>query len=1339
MDYNVGLDIGVGSVGWAVIDDNYRLLHKKGKNLLGVHLFDSAETAQERRRYRSTRRRLSRRRWRLNLLNEIFAAKIEQETKDINFFRRLKYSWVHPEDENMHDKWQVGAVFPENAKDREFHQLYPTIYHLRLRLMHDTQKHDLREVYMAIHHIMKYRGNFLLTNNDFNLNAIFDIEKFTNNLRLLNDDYTINDSQKFIAELADATSNRSTRVERAREYLHVDKKIAKEILNALVGLNVNFITIFNKNVEKDEQKAWKFNFNDSDIEEKLSDLSNLVNDDQLTTFIYGLKAAFDGLTLKILLNEQPSLSAAMVASYKVHYDNWHKIKKYRNQSNKRAINQAYKLLLSDKPDDHQKGLKQMLGQLAGCISKEQLDKFENADSTNNFLPRQRTKENGTIPVQLHAAELQAIIEKQGVYYPFLKDVVKDEHDKPQNKLIMLLKFRVPYYVGPMVEGKNNTGRDNDNHWMVRKTRQAITPWNLKKVIDTDQSAKKFINAMISTDTYLLGEPALAKNTLTYQKYNVLQELNNIRLEGKRLDVNLKQEILDELFTTKSHVDVNDLKSFLMFKYGIEKPINGLASGNKFNSNLSSYHYLKKILGEEFVNNSKNQDLLDEIITLQTIFEDKEILARQLRLLKDIPNDKVEQLANKHFTGWGRLSAKLLKTPFIKLNNSSLEKMSILNMMYLTKSNLIEILNDKHYRVQEWIDRANTQQSANQDLTDMIDELSGPRNIKKAIKKSFNILTDIQKAMDGIAPKNIYIEFARDTQPSKRTRSRFNRLKLLFDQEEIKKTFKDISKEFKKENDQTLQNDKLYFYYIQLGMDFYNNKKINIDNLSNYDIDHIIPQAFTKDNSLDNRVLVNRSANNRKSDGNLDQDIINKCQGMWYKMQKLGLISELKLKRLLGEIKLDQQTDHFIARQLVETRQIIKNVANLAKQLFPEKTNVVAIRAEMTSDMRKKLNISKNRDINDYHHAFDALLMATVGVYMDRRGIMQAGKVNDNAGHEFNIYTKQYLKNLRDQAQNNGQRIKPLGFVIDGMFSPDDTKRSNRDSSKVVFDNQVDVNYLKHVMAFKKILLTRPTKIGTGKLYKETQYKNMRNNPKKMTLIAANKNKPTELYGGFSHSTSAYMTLVRVESRKGNKNVLVKIPLNIHNLIKTGQMTLEYYLIQIKQIKDYQRIILPIVKLDQLVENNGERIYLTSSEFRHNAESLWLPIELTNRVKYLLSSEDVDSSEIMELFSALTSQKLQAHMPIFAKPLQRISKLGDAFGNLELKEQQLFLTNLIYNLHPNNGFRKFIKNSFKQEPEWPTLQTQDKGNGGQVLADNAMFIYQSPTGIFEKKVKLADLL
>ncbi|MCT4396585.1 hypothetical protein EFS54_06160 [Periweissella beninensis] len=92
MDYNVGLDIGVGSVGWAVIDDNYRLLHKKGKNLLGVHLFDSAETAQERRRYRSTRRRLSRRRWRLNLLNEIFAAKIEQETKDINFFRRLKYS-----------------------------------------------------------------------------------------------------------------------------------------------------------------------------------------------------------------------------------------------------------------------------------------------------------------------------------------------------------------------------------------------------------------------------------------------------------------------------------------------------------------------------------------------------------------------------------------------------------------------------------------------------------------------------------------------------------------------------------------------------------------------------------------------------------------------------------------------------------------------------------------------------------------------------------------------------------------------------------------------------------------------------------------------------------------------------------------------------------------------------------------------------------------------------------------------------------------------------------------------------------------------------------------------
>lgn len=55
------------------------------------------------------------------------------------------------------------------------------------------------------------------------------------------------------------------------------------------------------------------------------------------------------------------------------------------------------------------------------------------------------------------------------------------------------------------------------------------------------------------------------------------------------------------------------------------------------------------------------------------------------------------------------------------------------------------------------------------------------------------------------------------------------------------------------------------YFTQLGKDIYSGETINIDQLNNYDIDHILPQAFIKDDSLDNRVLTSRDLNNGKSD------------------------------------------------------------------------------------------------------------------------------------------------------------------------------------------------------------------------------------------------------------------------------------------------------------------------------------------------------------------------------------------------------------------------------------------------------------------------------------------
>ena len=89
-DYFLGLDMGTGSLGWAVTDDLYQVLRRHGKSLWGVRLFESANTAEERRLHRTARRNLDRRGWRIQVLQELFAEEISKV--DPGFFLRMKES-----------------------------------------------------------------------------------------------------------------------------------------------------------------------------------------------------------------------------------------------------------------------------------------------------------------------------------------------------------------------------------------------------------------------------------------------------------------------------------------------------------------------------------------------------------------------------------------------------------------------------------------------------------------------------------------------------------------------------------------------------------------------------------------------------------------------------------------------------------------------------------------------------------------------------------------------------------------------------------------------------------------------------------------------------------------------------------------------------------------------------------------------------------------------------------------------------------------------------------------------------------------------------------------------
>ena len=94
--YYIGLDIGTNSVGYAVTDTEYNLIKTHGKSAWGVTAFDEASGCVERTSFRTGRRRRDRIKFRVQLLQELFALEIAK--MDEKFYERLQKSHLYREE-----------------------------------------------------------------------------------------------------------------------------------------------------------------------------------------------------------------------------------------------------------------------------------------------------------------------------------------------------------------------------------------------------------------------------------------------------------------------------------------------------------------------------------------------------------------------------------------------------------------------------------------------------------------------------------------------------------------------------------------------------------------------------------------------------------------------------------------------------------------------------------------------------------------------------------------------------------------------------------------------------------------------------------------------------------------------------------------------------------------------------------------------------------------------------------------------------------------------------------------------------------------------------------------
>lgn len=330
-NYYIGLDAGTGSVGWAVTDEEYRLLKFHGKDLWGMRLFETAQTAEKRRLQRASRRRLVRRHKRLMLLQELFAEEIAKN--DPAFFQRLKESTLYREDKCI---LQKNALFNDKGfTDKDYHKLYPTIHHVIKAWIDDTIKPDIRFLYLACHNIIKKRGHFLFEGQDFNCTDSF--EKAVIDLfEYLREDMEIaidGNPQDVISILRDTAKYPRDKQKELYKLFNLEKtdKQKKAVMDLISGCTSQFEALFeDENFKEAETK--NISFSKVHFDEIADSLADMLGD--RFTLILKAKAVYDSSVLSRILGDEQYLSFAKVTVYEKHKKDLatlkRVIKKYHN-------------------------------------------------------------------------------------------------------------------------------------------------------------------------------------------------------------------------------------------------------------------------------------------------------------------------------------------------------------------------------------------------------------------------------------------------------------------------------------------------------------------------------------------------------------------------------------------------------------------------------------------------------------------------------------------------------------------------------------------------------------------------------------------------------------------------------------------------------------------------------------------------------------------------------------------------------------------------------------------------------------------------------------------------
>lgn len=618
--------------------------------------------------------------------------------------------------------------------------------------------------------------------------------------------------------------------------------------------------------------------------------------------------------------------------------------------------------------EYRKGLeinqKELEKKLPCEIQKERLDKYGCYRGTVTVdNDGEKIVLNNIFTVDAYRAEITKFLHTQQKFYPEITEEFIEEYIKIFNR-------KRNYYEGP----GNEKSRTDYGRYTTRKddiTGEYITEENI-------------FEKLIGKCSVYKEEKRAAGASYTAQEFNVLNDLNNLLVNGRKLEKEEKKAIIAAIKTEKN---VNMRK---IIQKAIGENIESFA-GARIDKNekeifhkFEAYNVIRKSLekiGQSMdIFSNDELDILGEILTLNT--EKSAIVSAIMKSPISCSDEVMDVLVDVRkkngalFSKWQSLSVKIMR--------------ELIPTLYDEAKNQMQLLTDMGvFRTKE--DKFTEMRYIPVDV--VLEDIYNPV-VRRSIRVSIEIVNALIKKYGEF--DKIVIEMPRDRNTEDQTK------RIKDSQKNNEKELKEILEKIEsgygiKITEQDFYNHKKLVMKLKLwneqdGICPYSGEKIDIDTILNdrdrLEIDHIIPISISFDDSRNNKVLVYRNENQLK--GNQTPYMyLSSVNRKWGLPEYIAYVKDLKNKKNISYNKLknflfDKDINKidvvkgFINRNINDTSYTSRVVLNTMQSFFKahgNATKVKVVRGSFTHQMRVNMGIEKNRDDSYSHHAVDAMLIA----------------------------------------------------------------------------------------------------------------------------------------------------------------------------------------------------------------------------------------------------------------------------------------------------------------------------------------------------------------------------